>query len=100
LPANPGKVIGQHSGFCTRVRTTEPVDVPDLYQCEATFKFEKDLPVGQVTARGLVGLPRPPGQTDAFAISGGTGAYDNLRGQVKVKKISDTEADYEFDTHG
>lgn len=92
---DPGNVIGHHSGFCTRVRGGTPGNT-NRYQCEATFR----LPGGQLTARGVVDLPRPAGQTDPFAISGGTGAYDNIRGEVRVTKISDTEADYEFDTHG
>jgi hypothetical protein len=93
--SKPNEIVGQHSGICTLVRES-PGNDPDIFQCEATHK----LPDGQITARGLVALPRPAGHTAAFAISGGTGAYDNLRGEVRSKKLSDTEADYEFKTYG
>jgi hypothetical protein len=87
--------IGEHSGFCTLVRVT-PGNAPDVFQCEATF----GLPDGQVTARGLVAIPRPVGQTDAFAVSGGTGKYDDIRGEVRNTKRSDTESDFTFETQG
>jgi hypothetical protein len=93
--SKPNQIVGQHSGSCTLVRES-PGNDPDIFQCEATY----DLPDGQVTARGLVALPRPAGQTDAFAISGGTGKYDNLRGEVRVTKVNEAEADYEFKTQG
>ena len=93
--ANPGVVIGEHSGFCTLVRVT-PGGTPDVYQCEGTIR----LPNGQITGRGLVSIPRPDGDTATVAITGGTGVYDNLRGQARVTKISDTEQHFEFDTHG
>jgi hypothetical protein len=93
---DPNKTrIGEHAGFCTLVRVT-PGNAPDVFQCEATF----ELPDGQVTARGLVAIPRSNGDTDAFAISGGTGAYDNIRGEVRNTQRSDTESDFEFETQG
>ena len=87
--------VGEHSGVCIRVREAVGND-PGLYQCEATFK----LPDGQVTARGLVAIPVPVGESNLFAISGGTDRYDNLRGDVKVTKRSPVKADYEFRTQG
>jgi Allene oxide cyclase barrel like domain len=74
-------VVGQHSGFCTRVRVIPGAD-PDLWQCLPTFT----LPDGQVTARGVLPIPRPEGHVATLAITGGTEKYNNLRGQVKVTK--------------
>jgi hypothetical protein len=89
-------IVGQHSGFCTRVRVTPP-NAPDIFQCLATFK----LPDGQVTARGLVEIPLAAGNSATFAISGGTDRYENLRGQVTVTpRATAGEQDYEFDTQG
>lgn len=94
---NKNNIVGQHSGFCTRVRMA-PGNAPDIFQCVATFK----LPDGQVTTRGLLESNLPPavGLKSTFGISGGTGRYDNLRGQVTVTVRAPGEQDYDFETHG
>ncbi len=97
LPDDPSTKIGEHSGLCTRVRATPGAPGnTNLYQCQATFT----LPEGQVTARGVVALPVALGDSNLFAISGGTEKYDNLRGQVKVTNRGGNEQDYEFRTYG
>ena len=81
LKSNPGTVVGEHSGFCTLVRQTAGADT---YQCEATFR----LLDGEITVATLIVLPRPNGQTISVPISGGSGKYRNIRGQIKVTKIN------------
>jgi hypothetical protein len=74
-----GREVGQHSGYCTRVRVI--AGAPDLFQCQATFT----LPEGTITARGQFSIPTAPGQLSGrAAITGGTEAYVTARGQVSV----------------
>lgn len=70
-----GRLIGQHSGFCTLVR----LGPPQMFECLATVL----LPGGQVNGRGLLG-PGVVGQGRRVAIGGGTDLYANARGQVTV----------------
>jgi hypothetical protein len=77
------QVVGTHSGFCTLVRVT-PGNAPDLQECQATFT----LPQGQVTARGLYSTPMAVGQSSKVAITGGTDAYANARGQVTWTQLA------------
>jgi hypothetical protein len=84
--------VGQHSGFCTRVRVI--ANAPDLYQCQATLS----LPEGTITARGLFSIPTAVGQLSGrAAITGGTEAYANASGQVSVTTQSGNRDRLEID---
>ena len=85
---------GTHSGVVTTLRPVDannqylsaPGGAAELLQYEATFKLKAvtGVQAGQITARGVV-FTRPTGQPfepATFAITGGTGAYANARGQV------------------
>ena len=55
-----GQEVGQHSGFCTRVRVIASGAAPagpDLWQCQATLT----LPQGSITAPGGVQVSRRRG---------------------------------------
>jgi hypothetical protein len=84
-----GAKIGSDGVVCTVVRVTDPATGSGTAQCVATVS----LPDGQLTIQGLVSftgeeLPAPFQQ----AITGGTGAYANARGQITVEELSETEA--------
>jgi hypothetical protein len=84
-----GTKIGSDGVVCTVVRVTDAATGSGTAQCVATAS----LPDGQITIQGLVSftgteLPAPFQQ----AITGGTGAYANARGQITVEELSETEA--------
>jgi hypothetical protein len=85
---------GTHSGVVTTLRHVDannqylsaPGGAAELLQYEATFKLNAvtGLQAGEITVRGAFFI-RPTGQPfepAMFAITGGTGAYANARGQV------------------
>jgi hypothetical protein len=89
---NQGQEVGQHSGFCTRLRVLP--HAPDLYQCQATFT----LPQGTITARGAFNIPSAVGQLSGrAAITGGTEAYANARGQISVTTLPGNRNRLEID---
>jgi hypothetical protein len=84
-----GTKIGTDGVVCTIVRVTDASTGSGTAQCVATAS----LPDGQITIQGFVSftgeaLPAP----FQNAITGGTGAYANARGQVTVEELSETEA--------
>jgi hypothetical protein len=83
---NGANLMGQHSGFCVRVRK------PNWWLCRAGYNLpgipDTVLPPkspfpngGQLQARGLLdfGAPNP----NFVAITGGTGDYKSASGEVK-----------------
>jgi hypothetical protein len=90
-----GREVGTHSGFCTRLRVT-PGAAPDLYQCQATYVLHPATGTsqpqrGQVTARGAANIPLAVNQSVKSAITGGTDAYMNARGEVTVTQLADRQ---------
>jgi hypothetical protein len=98
LDGHPNVPAGTHSGISTTVREVAAGDqyirVPgggaaELIQYEATYRL-LDVPAiglqkGQITARGVilyqfVNGPVPVDNPVQFAITGGTGPYNNARG--------------------
>jgi hypothetical protein len=80
-----GEDIGNHSGFSTLVR----LGPPHLFMYEATHSLHpaQSTPnqplLGQVMTRGVLSFdPWAEGQSKTVAITGGTDAYANARGQV------------------
>ena len=79
--------VGRFDMFCV---TTDPADEPSekAHMAEATATYT--LPGGEISAQGLRAYPQlsgPPSE-GVDAISGGTGKYAGVRGEV------------EFETHG
>jgi allene oxide cyclase len=66
--------VGQTNGDC--VRTV----VGQVYECFATIL----LPAGQIAVQGLF---YTNGADSMFAITGGTGAYQEARGQMRIHAI-------------
>jgi hypothetical protein len=84
-----GTKIGTDGVVCTVVRVTDAATGSGTAQCVATAQ----LADGQITVQGFNSftgdeLPAP----FQLAITGGTGAYANARGQVTVEELSETEA--------
>jgi hypothetical protein len=93
---NGGLPAGTHSGFLTVLRFVEVGDpyLPGadlLWQLEATYKLNAvggnlppGLKEGQITTHGLLLVRNHErlGNEARFAITGGTDAYANARGQV------------------
>ena len=81
-----GEKVGFLDGTCalTRVSATS-----GRSNCTVTLT----LPQGQITLQGAIRFLFAEEDTGPFyvAITGGTGAYDEAQGQVRVRTISETE---------
>lgn len=88
-----GQAAGTHSGVLTTLRTNianpGPFQGGELIEDQGTYDLSAvpGLAKGQVTVRGVVpvdtnGNPHAGGATVRHAITGGTEAYKNARGQV------------------
>jgi hypothetical protein len=81
--------VGTDQGYCIRI----VAPVPGSYECNwTTF-----LPKGQITVEG----PFFDTSDSVVAITGGTGAYRNARGQMELKsRNGGTEFDFIFHVIG
>jgi hypothetical protein len=81
-----GNKVGFLDGTCTFTRVGATAG---RFHCTVTLT----LPEGQITLQGTIRIPFEEDFTGPFyvAITGGTGAYDEAQGQVRVRIISDTE---------
>lgn len=79
-----GDLVGSLDGTCT---TTRLEATALTLHCTVSLT----LPDGQITLQGAIRFD--PDFTDSFyiAITGGTGEYDEARGQVKVQFINETD---------
>lgn len=93
--AEGGPTIGTDGGVCTVVRIDEHSGAVTV-QCVVTG----ELHGGQITVQGLVTFAEDAPGTFVLAVTGGTGAYKNVRGQVTVEEISETEAILTFELIG
>lgn len=97
-PDEDDRRAGTHAGIVTTLTGNDPYQL----QYEATFRVSAlpfpaphGLPAGQITARGVWlqgGGPPPPVGGKKFAITGGTDAYAECRGQLTedgAKRILD-----------
>src|SRR4051795_13104239 len=85
--------IGRLDVFCV---VTDPVDEPNekAHMTECTYTYT--LPGGEISTQGVSSLPKlpapPPRSVDA--LSGGTGKYAGVRGEVESetrgKKVTNT----------
>jgi hypothetical protein len=101
------RLAGTHSGFVTIFRIPAPDDdfFPPgsyLFGYEGTYKFNTlpntPLKKGQITARGVLLLDGnfTPLELITFAITGGTEAYRNARGQITEPNEDDRLLDIEI----
>lgn len=85
--------IGEDGGACSVARIAP--DGATTYHCVGT----NSLPLGQITAQGLVTYA--PGEEFrqepySFAITGGTGKYRAARGEIRIKELSAEEVRLTF----
>jgi hypothetical protein len=81
--ANDSAKVGSDQGYCIRVVAGQS------YECN----FTTFLPKGQITVEG----PFYDTQDSVLAVTGGTGAYANVRGSMELKSRSGgTEYDFIF----
>jgi hypothetical protein len=75
-----GQLIGRDGAECVIVRIdpTEPPARQQIVQCTMSVQ----LADGQITVQGLA-----QGTENHFAVTGGTGAYRNARGEVLARDI-------------
>ena len=82
-----GTKIGEDGGTCTVVRAAAGITM----HCLGT----NTLPDGQIAVQGLAA----PGEPFELAITGGTGRYRGVRGQVFGRNTSSTEMDIKLVLH-
>jgi hypothetical protein len=84
--------IGEDGGVCSITRI---VDGATTYLCVGT----NSLPLGQITAQGLVTYAAGEDvrqEPYSFAITGGTGKYRAARGEITIKDVSAEEVRITF----
>ena len=85
--------IGEDGGVCSIARIAP--DDATTYHCVAT----NSLPLGQITAQGLVTYAAGEDvrqEPYSFAITGGTGKYRAARGEITIKDVSAEEVRLTF----
>jgi len=81
-----GELIGHDGGACQATLVAKG-QVPQ-FQCLVTFVFSG----GQVTVQGLLDIANPASFRGTFAVTGGTGIYQQARGQATIHQTSATLA--------
>lgn len=80
-----GKTVGEDGGTCTVTHVVSSSVVTT--NCIDSLK----LRAGQITVQGLVTFDeRNPNESFTVAITGGTGAYTGVGGELLVESVSDT----------
>jgi hypothetical protein len=85
-----GKRVGTSDIQCTVVRIVAP---KFSAQCFNTTT----LPGGQITAQGIVTSDEIEKVPFKQAVTGGTGAYEGVRGQLTVDEAGDKPAEFTFE---
>jgi hypothetical protein len=78
------KQVGESGGQCTFVRLDEIAQSATI-QCVATLS----LPKGQITVQGLITFVGEDDAPFVVAITGGSGAYKNAHGELRVEPEGD-----------
>jgi len=78
-----GKRVGEDGGSCVLVQPTQ-----SLVNCTLSFR----VPGGQITVQGL----NTSAATKHFAVTGGTGIYQNVRGQGTVVEFGNGKGSATF----
>ena len=81
-----GNTIGHDGGACQATLVAKG-QVPQ-FQCLVTFVFKG----GQVTVQGLLNIANPASFRGTFAVTGGTGIYQEASGQATIHQTSATLA--------
>ena len=76
------KLVGEDNGWCVRVV------VGEAWQCRATLILDK----GQIAVSG----PFYDNRSSVLSVTGGTGAYAAVRGQMKLRKLDPQGKESEF----
>ena len=91
--AKTGEAVGQHNGTCTLFR------VPQVWLCHAGWTMKhvgRGGKTGTLVAGGLLdrsGSVKPPFYV---AIFGGTGDFDNVRGEIAVRPLERADIAYDL----
>lgn len=78
-----GEALGWDGGTCVSVDPDPAVD--DMYMCEMVF----DFPDGDVVAAGAFSITEYIEGDSVFAVTGGSGAFRYVRGEVLVIPTAD-----------
>jgi hypothetical protein len=83
--------VGQHSGFCFRVRRPSTAGGADVWLCQAGFILPGIPPTfpngGQIEARGLLDFAAGT-IPDKVAITGGTGDFVRAGGEIELQTVN------------
>lgn len=77
-----GAAVGHLSGLCTFLTVSPPPGFRARALCTGEFR----LPAGSVLVEGTVGFTNGPARF-TLPVIGGTGAYANVRGFVKIRDL-------------
>jgi hypothetical protein len=83
-----GQVVGYQGGVCTITRFDPAVAEPPRLTCHVGY----ELPGGQVTAQGTT----TPDPVKRLAVTGGTGRYSGVGGEVTITEFGDGTGRVEF----
>lgn len=87
-----GKEIGRLGGVCTATKVESDKDFET--QCQVTYHLSK----GQITVQGLLDADDFEEGEFTEAVTGGTGIYKNVSGEVHVELTEDgSEATFDID---
>lgn len=93
LSSKGGTTLGTDGGACTVTRVTDAATGSGVLLCAVTFS----LPGGDIETQALNTLTNGGfNGTQAASITGGTGKYRHVSGQLSIKFLSPTEATITF----
>jgi hypothetical protein len=78
-----GTRIGADGGVCSVISPTS-----GMFQCAVTFS----LPSGRIAAQGLIAHSPGTNAAFVFAVTGGTGSYSKVAGEVKMVQSTNESA--------
>ena len=91
LSAKGGANVGTDGGACTVVRVDDATSATGALQCPVTLSLHD----GRLFTVGLVHLANGAlSGTQTVAVSGGTGEFRGAQGELAIKFLTPTEANY------
>jgi hypothetical protein len=89
--AKGGANVGADGGACTVIRVDDATNATGTLQCPVTLSLRD----GQLFTVGLVHLANGAlSGTQTVAVSGGTGEFRGTQGELAIKFLTPTEANY------
>jgi Dirigent-like protein len=82
-----GQRVGWLEGLCTYTTVDVAMQAASVY-CTASWH----LPAGQLLGAGFIRFAANSGPTFRIAVVGGTGAYSNARGYIKITSLGGDES--------